>query len=955
LPDSALRRNRVMPWLCSLVAGMAGLGINQFGLPIFGGTELILGGWLPLLVTYAFGALPGTLAAAIAFGLTPLAWGHPWGLLCFGLEPLFVGWLTPRLRGRLRASAVYWLCIGLPLVATGIFVFSDFPFPSNWAIVLKYPANSLLMIMVAVPIYNSPWSRRWLGTTSHEPALPLQRVLFQRFGVIVALSIAVLAIVVGRNFDQTLRRVAEEALTRDAREAARDIDNDLGDHRRALALAVRQTSATATPEEIAQRLETLRREFSGFLTLLAADARGEIIAAAPATSTTGEPLAQRGILISDRRYFREPMRSGRPFMSEVFQGRGFGGDLIVAVSAPVLDAQGKPALLLEGSLKLRELLDIKPPPGYLRGRSLLLVDHTGRTVAGNGVLAHAALTDVTKDPVVVAGSQVGERAYTVDLASAEHGRERYVVARAIMPGCDWQVYLTEPVWKTQRLIAAYYLATFVAASLAVGIALLLARVTAADVTGPLNQLVASIQALARQDTIAPFPAEISSASRELAELGRAAHEAAVLLSRANRELAVSLNEQNKTHQQLRQVLLHLDDKVRQRTEQLEEARQQAESANRAKSEFIASTSHELRTPLNVILGMAEVLLERTLGELNPRQHESVAAIEESGRHLLSLINDILDLSKIEAGKLDLDIQETDLRATAEASLRFVRNAAQRKQHTLDFDCPRDLPLLATDPRRLKQILVNLLSNAVKFTPDGGRIRLEVLPHPESGEVHFRVIDTGIGITPEQQTRLFQPFQQIDGALNRRHGGTGLGLVLARRMAELHGGRIELESVVGQGSCFSVVLPMRTAPKRAALPPVLAPGAAYVAPAGTHVLIAEDNDTNILIYQRSPIFAACRFTIARNGQEAITAALADRPDLILMDVQMPVMDGLTATRSLRADPRTADIPIITVTALAMSEDRTRCLEAGATSYLSKPVNLRELARHVAEALTRPVNP
>ncbi|WP_415908393.1 sensor histidine kinase [Oleiharenicola sp. Vm1] len=325
-----------------------------------------------------------------------------------------------------------------------------------------------------------------------------------------------------------------------------------------------------------------------------------------------------------------------------------------------------------------------------------------------------------------------------------------------------------------------------AAAFAVSIALLLARSTAAEVTRPLNRVVASIQALSRQETEAPFPAEIPAAARELNELGHAAHEAALLLSRANRELAVSLAEQNKTHQQLRQVLLHLDDKVRQRTEQLEEARRHAESANRAKSEFIASTSHELRTPLNVILGMAEVLLERTLGELNPRQHESVAAIEESGRHLLALINDILDLSKIEAGKLELDIHETDVRATCEASLRLVRTTAQHKRHTLEFDCPPDVPLIGADGRRLKQILVNLLSNAVKFTPDGGRVRLEVVPATAPAEIHFRVVDTGIGISAEEQVRLFQPFHQIDGALNRRHSGTGLGLVLARRMAELHG-------------------------------------------------------------------------------------------------------------------------------------------------------------------------
>lgn len=942
-----------MPWLCSLVAGAAGLGINQFGLSIFGGTEIIFGGWLPLAVTYAFGAGPGLLAAVIAFGLTPVSWGHPWGLVCYGLEPLFIGLLAARLGGRVRASLIYWAVIGTPLVAVGIFRCTDMPFPSNWAIVAKYPANSLLMLMIAVPVYQSPWSRRWLGPADSEAATPLQRVLFRRFGLITVLTIAALAITVGRNFDQTLRQVAEEGLRRDAVEAARDVGNDIAAHREALALAVRQSRATDTDADLAARLESVRQQYRGFLTLLAADRRGEIVAAAPAASATGETLARSGVSVADRAYFRQPMQDGRPFTSEVFRGRGFGDDLIIALSQSVPDETGRPALLLEGSLNLRQLLEITPHPGYLSGRSLLLLDHTGRVVAGNGILRHPVLTDLSQDPLVIAGREAERPTYTLDLPSPAHARERFFVAHAVIPNLGWHVYLAEPIWTTQRLIATFYLATMAAAAFAVSIALLLARSTAAEVTRPLNRVVASIQALSRQETEAPFPAEIPAAARELNELGHAAHEAALLLSRANRELAVSLAEQNKTHQQLRQVLLHLDDKVRQRTEQLEEARRHAESANRAKSEFIASTSHELRTPLNVILGMAEVLLERTLGELNPRQHESVAAIEESGRHLLALINDILDLSKIEAGKLELDIHETDVRATCEASLRLVRTTAQHKRHTLEFDCPPDVPLIGADGRRLKQILVNLLSNAVKFTPDGGRVRLEVVPATAPAEIHFRVVDTGIGISAEEQVRLFQPFHQIDGALNRRHSGTGLGLVLARRMAELHGGRITLESAPGRGSCFTVAIPLRAAAPPAPFAPTLAPASDYFAPAGTHVLIAEDNETNVLIYQRSPVLRHCRFTLARDGQQAIAAALADRPDLILMDVQMPVLDGLTATRRLRADARTARIPIIVITALAMPDDRTRCLEAGATSYLSKPVNLRELARHVAEALARPV--
>ena len=451
------------------------------------------------------------------------------------------------------------------------------------------------------------------------------------------------------------------------------------------------------------------------------------------------------------------------------------------------------------------------------------------------------------------------------------------------------------------------------------------------------------------------PVEVIHSSRELAEISRDLQEAALAQHSTNTKLSAAVEERDQTHRQLRQVLLHLDDKVRERTTQLEQARKVAESANAAKSEFLASMSHELRTPLNVILGMTEILGERTMGPLNDGQAECIAAVDESGRHLLSLINDILDLSKIEADMLHLDIQDIDIQAVCEASLRFVQEAAMKKKvAVLRHDLQRSGELPA-DQRRLKQMLVNLLSNAVKFTPSGGSVTLEVSQDDEANTLTFAVIDTGIGIAPAHLGRLFRPFQQIDSALNRSFSGTGLGLALVKRMAEMHGGTVGVVSTPGLGSRFHITLPQRSAAKGQSNPPVrVAPLLKPALPEATItgqplILIAEDNETNVQLYLGHLRSTGCRFRFARNGLEAIERAVADQPDLILMDVQMPELDGLTATRRLRADLRTAQVPIITVTAMATADDRLRCLEAGANAYLSKPVSLKELSRLMAELL------
>lgn len=555
-------------------------------------------------------------------------------------------------------------------------------------------------------------------------------------------------------------------------------------------------------------------------------------------------------------------------------------------------------------------------------------------------------------------------------------------------------------------------------------------------------------------------------------------------------------EKHQAEEALHRSQEELEERVRLRTAELNQAKEFAESANRSKSDFLANMSHELRTPLNAILGLSEGLVEQTRGPLNDRQLASLRTVQASGWHLLELINDILDLARIEAGRLEVEKEWTTVWEACDAAMALVREQATAKGIALSMKLEDPAARLEADPRRLKQILVNLLSNAVKFTPDGGRVELSTVPH-RGHSIAFSVADNGIGIAPEDQARLFTPFVQLDGGLSRRHEGTGLGLTMVQRLTELHGGSISLQSQPNQGSCFTVILPvgrkavepaakvgrelvrpvrptaviigdspeehhrlvgylaelgyaataqespsgaveavreqlpglvvlslsdpsgwdvlagLRTEPNTQDIPVVvlldaddsaargsasaridaglfaasdgtavrgsasnevsrtiLAGAAAHLSkpvtratlagvlaayeqtaaqPSRGLILLAEDNEWNIQTLAGYLEDRGFEVMVARDGLEALDTVKQRPPDLILMDIQMPRMDGLEAIRCLRADTACVHLPIIALTALAMPGDEERCLQAGANAYLSKPVGMKDLVENIDRLL------
>ncbi len=404
--------------------------------------------------------------------------------------------------------------------------------------------------------------------------------------------------------------------------------------------------------------------------------------------------------------------------------------------------------------------------------------------------------------------------------------------------------------------------------------------------------------------------------------------------------------------ELRDYSENLEDLVHRRTRELEAAKEEALGASLAKSEFLANMSHEIRTPMNAILGMTELLFDTSL---SPLQRDYAETLQTSARDLLTLINSILDFSKIEAGKLDIESIPFAPRRSAEHVIGLLRPKAEAKGIGLGLRVGREVPeYLLGDPGRVRQVLTNLADNAIKFTHQGG-VLVSITAKPAApGRVNLTlaVMDTGIGIPAAKQATVFQKFTQADTSTTRKYGGTGLGLSICQQLTELMGGRISLESQPGQGCVFRCVIPLDVAARPEATGAVASPTAPQSGEARGRILLAEDHPANVKVAVFQLEKLGYRVDVAANGREAIRMLAKEPYDVVLMDCQMPEMDGYEATRAIRASAAgIRDVPIVAMTASALSADRDRCLAAGMNDHLCKPFQREDLEQKLVEWIAR----
>ena len=658
--------------------------------------------------------------------------------------------------------------------------------------------------------------------------------------------------------------------------------------------------ASFNPAHLNQELAAAHSAQPSLLQLYIGNLSGRAVAAAPPAGV--------GVDYSSWNYVKEvlnPGTSGATY-SDVIRTRGDASQGAVVIAVPILDSQRNLVGFLAGIVDLTEVQRLSTYSRIGVNGQAVVVDRRGRVIAHPREEWRTEAKDLSSSGIFQAslGHDVGVSWYT-----DPDGNVPRVAGFATVPVVGWKVWVSQPVADLRSELTPLIISTLEWLLVAIILALLLGFVAAAWISRPVVELTRAAERIAQGDFATPVTVRERFAAKELGALAHNFNQMVTRLSGAYQTL---------------------EEKVTQRTSELQAANQELARANKLKSEFLANVSHELRTPLSAIIGFSQILLDGIDGPMNEEQQQDILQVNRSGQSLLALINQILDLSKIEAGKMELSIERVELPALITSVLESISPLAQEKGLRIDTRFAPGLPAVEADSGRLKQILINLLSNAVKFTERG---HIEVIAQPSGRMVRIAVKDTGIGISAEAQKMIFEEFVQGDGSSTRRHGGTGLGLSIVRKLVEMHGGAVTVISEPGMGSTFTFTVPAWAAaqgtvatPQRRPLrrPNQGLPGAA--------ILVVDDDPSVRQLIARHLEQEGWKTVQASNATDALQLARESRPLLITLDIMMPDASGWWVLEKLKEDPRTAGIPVLVVTIV---EDQRMVFDLGASDYLGKP--------------------
>jgi len=907
--------------LLSLFLGICGAWLNLFTLPFISDATFAFGSCMAIFAGLIFGwpyALITALVSATGMLLEPSA--HVISPMLF--EGVLIGYFCRRTKPYhpILVMFSYWLFYGLLWLGSIAIIQGQVPEMAYWIELLQCALNGLLNTIFACFAFLV-----WALARGKKKILSHLRMGYMlQFFIGGFMFTALLLLTLEQNIYSREQQAGalSDYLTQRSQSSVERLEDNLQLHLKGLSLLA-GTLNENNWYQVHNQLALMAAQSPEFLTFLAADTTGKITASFP------KNLLQKAQLtgsdsVADRTYFIQPRNHGRAYISSVFKGRGFGNDNIVALSAPVYASDNSFIGIVEGSLRLSDLQKFDSKDLYPMA-NMVIADGMDKVIYASKDLGIDSLSNIYQAGV--------ETSFLLNEANTQQRLSHdYIIRRQIGASIGWKVYSLYPKAGFEQHITALSLRSLAWLSVILLFSVFSAFIITKILLYPVNSL---LNKFSQYNPLAPDEMQASRSLLdiylyELELLDKGFGKLKRRISQLFQQLSDSHQQEEKLNSQLSELNVQLEQRIAEKTESLALALEYANGANEAKSRFLANMSHEIRTPMNGILGACQNLLDAQ--ELAGKPLSGVKLIHQSALNMMTILNDILDWSKIEADKMQLEQADFSVVELLEQCVQLHRPNAESKGLQLEFQAQQHMPeQITADPTRLSQVLNNLLSNAIKFTRQG---KVSVGVSYKLGELQLYVLDTGIGISQEQQRQIFREFSQADLSTTREFGGTGLGLAISSRLVELMGGTMELESEPEKGSRFHITLPAPAAysekqkqePKKDSFP------------VGDYrILLAEDNEINAMILQ-DMLADVLKVFWVEDGQAALEAVQSGKFDLVLMDCQMPVMDGYQATQAIRQlEAPINQIPIIALTANAFAEDRVKCLDAGMNEHVAKPID------------------